>query len=128
MNGLFCNSFCSIVIDGLFIAATTGGNLFETINTTAKKAITKIENYSQQQKKGCYKWQKDANVDLDSEYRRIYPLFKKYIINFKTQVDQTPCSSQTFTMQDNDALLPTTYNPWACTGYNQNYFLTKVDI
>lgn len=48
-NLLIYNSFCSIVIDGLLIAATQGDDLFDTINATAKKAIRKIEDYSQQQ-------------------------------------------------------------------------------
>lgn len=42
-------SFCSIVIDGILIAATTGASLFDTINATSKKAIEKIKNYSRQQ-------------------------------------------------------------------------------
>lgn len=46
------NSFCSIVIDGLLIASTKGDDLFDTISATAKKAIRKIEDYSQQQKVG----------------------------------------------------------------------------
>lgn len=47
------NSFCSIVIDGLLIAATTGDHLFDTINATAKKAFRKIEDYLPQ-KMVCY--------------------------------------------------------------------------
>jgi len=46
------HSFCSVVIDGLMIAATKGANLFDTMNATSKKAVEKIENFSKQQTVG----------------------------------------------------------------------------
>lgn len=134
-------SFCSIVIDGLLIAASQGVNLFDTIHATAKKAITKIVNY----------WQLEfvyhQNLDLDENFQHFFPAFKKYFVDFKNHVASPTQTSiavqnndaygleanivnndvytQVPSNDDSTALAPVNW-AWNHDVYEPNYYATKV--
>ncbi|KAG4075966.1 hypothetical protein HA402_003792 [Bradysia odoriphaga] len=124
--------FCSIVIDGLLIAATKGLSLFETINATSKKAIGKIKDYSRPHMENCSQSQ-DATFYLDEEFHQFFPVFEQYIVNFKnhiassSQLYETPNTYGQLYESANSYVSPSDPANWTWNSesYNPNYYLTK---
>ncbi len=105
-------------------------NLFATIDATAKKAIVKIENYSQQQKQQPMSYW-NSNFDLNERYRLFFPLFETYIVNFKSRVASYNQNSNVNVPSTNGSHWNSqTCNPtdwsWNTEPYNPNYYVTKV--
>ncbi|KAJ6637941.1 hypothetical protein Bhyg_10672 [Pseudolycoriella hygida] len=124
--------FCSVVIDGLLIAATTGDNLFNTIKMAAEKAVRKIKHHSYDSRfeKEHYMGQRtEINSDLDKEYRHFFPLFQKYIINSRKRTDLVSGKAMTKLTRysDANASFPAnwTWDIGTKQHYHPNYFLTK---